>query len=291
MQCRNALTRIDAMRTGELPAKEEHEVHEHLRKCASCDESVADVTELARATRALRMEVPRSVRTALCDHFDILEANGTKVWVAFSDRGLTMIHACGSEDDFRERYAEHSDRELTHAELPQRLRDQVVAALEGRGVDKPKVDLGDVTDFERNVLEILTKIPRGEVRTYAWVARQAGRPAAVRAVGNICARNVVPFVVPCHRVVPTSGGVGNYAFGAPVKRALLEREGVPLGELDRLARQGVRYIGSRTTKIFCVPTCRDARRIRDDNRVPLHDESEAAKRGFRPCKRCQPAAA
>ena len=141
------------------------------------------------------------------------------------------------------------------------------------------------------MLEILTKIPRGEVRTYTWVAQQAGRPKAVRAVGNICARNVVPFVVPCHRVVPAGGGVGNYAFGSPKKRDLLRREGVPVEELEELARKGVRYIGSRTTNIYCFPTCRDARRIREENRVAFRDEEDAARKGFRPCKRCQPLAA
>jgi methylated-DNA-[protein]-cysteine S-methyltransferase len=291
MQCRNALTRIDAMRTGELPESEAHAVHTHLRTCPSCDESVADVSGLAQAVKALRVESPRSCRSAFSDRLDVVDVAGRRVWVAFSDRGLTMIHSGGSEEQFRERYCEHTARDLTRAELPARLREQVISALEGLGVEKPKVDLGDVTEFERNVLEILTRIPRGEVRTYAWVARQAGRPSAVRAVGNICARNVVPFVVPCHRVVPTSGGVGNYAYGAPVKRALLEREGVPIDELEQLARQGVRYVASKTTGIFCVPTCRDARRIQDKNRVSLHDESEALKKGFRPCKRCQPIAA
>jgi O-6-methylguanine DNA methyltransferase len=291
MQCRNALTRIDAMRTGELPDSEVHAVHDHLRKCPSCDESVADVTQLARAAKGLRVETPRSCRSQFCDHLDMLDVAGQKVWVAFSDRGLTMIYAGGSEDEFRHRYCAHAGRDLSRAELPPRLREQVVGALEGRGVEKPKVDLSDLTEFERNVLEILTRIPRGEVRSYAWVARQAGRPSAVRAVGNICAKNVVPFVVPCHRVVPTTGGVGNYAFGTPVKRALLEREGVPLDELDDLARQRIRFVASKTTKIFCNPTCRDARRIQDKNRVPLHDKSEAARKGFRPCKRCQPIAA
>jgi len=69
------------------------------------------------------------------------------------------------------------------------------------------------------------------------VARQAGRPRAVRAVANVIARNAVPYVVPCHRVVPSSGGVGNYIFGSATKRALLEREGVDVDQLDALAKR------------------------------------------------------
>ena len=107
--------------------------------------------------------------------------------------------------------------------MPERLRNEVVSALSGEGVKKPHVDLLAAREFEERVLDVLTRIPRGQVRTYSWVAQQAGNPSAIRAVGNICARNVVPFVVPCHRVVPTTGGIGNYAFGSPMKKELLSR--------------------------------------------------------------------
>ena len=54
---------------------------------------------------------------------------------------------------------------------------------------------------------------------------------------------------------------------------------------------GVRYIGSRTTKIVCFPTCRDAKRIREENRVPFRGAEQAKEKGFRPCLHCQPFAA
>lgn len=291
MRCRSVLTRIDAMRTGELPNDESSAVNEHLKTCRSCGESVHDLGELVRDIKSCTTAPPQSLRSLCYDSFDVIERAGEKVFVAFTDRGLRMIQLAASEHDFRETYLDRFGRELTRAALPERLRKQVVAALSGEGVHDPKVDLSELGEFERTVLEILTKIPAGEVRTYSWVAQQAGRPKAVRAVGNICARNVVPFVVPCHRVVPSSGGVGNYAFGSPRKRELLRREGVPVDELDDLARRGVRYVGSKTTKVFCCPTCRGARRIRDENRVTFHDEDEAMKKGFRPCKVCQPVAA
>ena len=110
-------------------------------------------------------------------------------------------------------------------------------------------------------------------------------------MASYCAKNVVPFVVPCHRVVPSSGGVGEYSFGSKMKRELLAREGVDVDALDALAGEGVRYIGSRTTKIYCFPTCRDARRIREENRVPFHGAGEADRKGIRPCQRCRPVAA
>jgi len=81
--------------------------------------------------------------------------------------------------------------------------------------------------FEREVLEAMRAIPPGEVVTYGELARRVGRPGAGRAVGNACARNRAIIVVPCHRVVPSSGGVGNYSGpgGARLKSMLLEKEG------------------------------------------------------------------
>lgn len=289
MRCRTALTRIDAMRTGELPAGERHELHHHLGICPSCDESVADVETLASTLKALVPASPRSCKDTLkgkcATSFDQVDG----IWVAFSKEGLRMIHRGGTEDEFRAKFARRYSQPLEHAALPDRLRKQVTAALRGEGTAEPLVDWGEeATELEREVLNTLSRIPRGEVRTYAWVARQVGRPKAVRAVGNILANNVVPIVVPCHRVVPAGGGIGNYAFGSAAKRELLQREGVDVDALEALERDGVRYIGSKTTKIVCFPTCKDARRIRDENRVPFHTESEALKKGFRPCLRCQP---
>lgn len=287
MQCRSVLTRVDALRTGELQAGEVGVVQEHLRKCSSCEESVGDVDVLARSLKDLAPAPPRSCREALADAYEQVG----EVWVAFSDRGIKLVHR-GSFEEFRARHCASGGCTLVAGKLPDPLRRQVLAALEGEGVEGPRIDLGDdVSPLEREVLETLTKIPRGEVRTYEWVARQIGRPKAVRAVGTVCARNPVPFVVPCHRVVPAGGGVGNYAFGSAVKKELLRREGVDVDALESLGREGVRYIGSKTTKIVCFPTCRDARRIREENRVPFHGAAEATEKGFRPCKRCQPFAA
>lgn len=287
MRCRSVLTRVDALRTGELPTDEQGVVREHLLTCPSCDDSVADVGMLARSVKSIAPAPPRSVRELLSDSCASIQ----DVWIGFSGNGLRLIHR-GSFDAFRAAYAKRYGRAVQQAPLPEALKKQVTAALEGEGVDKPRVDWGaGLSELERDVLTQLTKIPRGEVRTYEWVARQVGRPRAVRAVGTVCARNFVPIVVPCHRVVPAAGGIGNYAFGSEMKRELLAREGVDVEAIDKLAREGVRYIGSRTTKIVCFPTCRDAKRIREENRVPFRAAEQALEKGFRPCRHCQPFAA
>jgi O-6-methylguanine DNA methyltransferase len=292
MRCRSVLTRVDALRTGELPEHESSEVQEHLSNCRSCDASLHDVDALAANVKALATAPPRSCREALSDSYELLHDGGDPVWVVFSDQGLRLIHRGGTLEALRASYALRTCRSLTAGTLPDALRQQVTAALHGEGVAKPRVDWSYAsTKLERDVLQLLTRIPRGEVRTYQWLARQAGHPKAVRAVGSILARNAVPFVVPCHRVVPSTGGIGNYAFGSAMKRTMLEREGVDVGAIDALAKKRVRYLGSKTTKIVCFPTCRDARRIREENRVPFRDAGEATEKGFRPCQRCQPFAA
>lgn len=294
MQCRNVLTKVDALRTRELPPIEQAAVESHLKTCRSCDASHSDLGALAQVVKSLAPAPLQSCRDAVkndvADSFDDVETDGGRVWVAFTKSGIRMVANAGSIDELRATYAKRYGRELTPATIPDALRRQVIAALAGEGVSTPKVDL-ETSDLERDVLTQLTKIPRGEVRTYAWVAQQVGRPRAVRAVANVCARNIVPFLVPCHRVVPSSGGVGNYIYGEELKRTMLEREGVDVERLDDLAAKHVRYIGSRTTHIFCFPTCRDARRIREENEVPFRDAEEALETGYRPCRHCQPVAA
>ena len=83
--------------------------------------------------------------------------------------------------------------------------------------------------FRRAVLDTLHReVHRGEVVTYGELAAQAGNPRAVRAVGTACATNPIPIVVPCHRVLPASGRLGNYGGGPERKRVLLTLEGAPV---------------------------------------------------------------
>jgi len=286
MRCRSALTRVDAARTGELEPSDDRALRDHLETCRSCGQSLSDIETLARAVKSLAVAPPRSLRETV-DLVDEIDG----VFIGFTKNGLRMIHRGGTLEEFRQRYAHRYGRPLERGKLTGALRKQVTDALHGEGVDKPQLDCCESSDLEVKVMKVLSRIPRGEVRTYGWIAQQVGQPRAVRAVANTIARNIVPFVVPCHRVVPATGGVGNYAFGSPVKRELLRREGVDVEALDELAREGVRYIGSKTTNIVCFPTCKDAKRIREENRVPFHDAAEAIECGFRPCKRCMPFAA
>jgi AraC family transcriptional regulator of adaptative response/methylated-DNA-[protein]-cysteine methyltransferase len=83
------------------------------------------------------------------------------------------------------------------------------------------------TAFQRQVWEVLRSIPAGSTCSYEEVASLIGKPKAARAVGSACARNPVPLVIPCHRVVRKDGGMGGYRFGTERKRKLLELERSP----------------------------------------------------------------
>ena len=93
-----------------------------------------------------------------------------------------------------------------------------LAALDAITVQQPG------TDFLQTTWTALRGVRAGSVVTYGELAQLAGRPKAARAAGHACAINRVAPFVPCHRVVPSSGGVGNYGFGVSVKVALLAHE-------------------------------------------------------------------
>lgn len=83
------------------------------------------------------------------------------------------------------------------------------------------------TLFRQQVYRIVAAIPWGESQTYSQVAAQAGSPGAARAVGSAMAKNRFAPFIPCHRVVPAAGGIGQYGGGVALKRALLEMERQP----------------------------------------------------------------
>ena len=80
------------------------------------------------------------------------------------------------------------------------------------------------TPFQMAVWEQIAKIPYGKTKTYSEIAKAIKKPKAVRAVGTACGANPVPILIPCHRVLPTSGGFGNYAGGRDKKEFLLKLE-------------------------------------------------------------------
>ena len=114
---------------------------------------------------------------------------------------------------------------------PQRfgdLMDRYRAYFSGHQTDFPhELDLAGATLFQQAVWRAARLIPHGQTRSYTWVAAQAGSPKAVRAAGQALARNPLPVIIPCHRVLTGDGGIGGFSGGLQMKRLLLKLEANP----------------------------------------------------------------
>jgi len=194
-----------------------------------------------------------------------------KISIQTTPQGVSLIRA------------ERLEKPATAAarRLAERAREELSEYFEGkRAFFSVPVDLSGAPEFQRKVLAAARRIPFGEVRAYAWVAQRIGHPRAVRAVGTALGRNPVPFIVPCHRVLQTGGGLGGYLFGTDVKSRLLS--------LERITPV---YEGCTSTHIVCRVGCVHGRHMRPDNRVIFASVDDARSIGYRPCKVCKPQAA
>ena len=113
----------------------------------------------------------------------------------------------------------------TAAPVLDRLRAQLESYFAGEPVrfDVP-LDLSAGTVFQQKAWRACRRIPYGETRSYAELARMAGRPGAVRAAGNALNANPVPVLVPCHRVIRSDGSLGGFGGGVSLKKKLLRLE-------------------------------------------------------------------
>ncbi|HMG17818.1 MAG TPA: bifunctional DNA-binding transcriptional regulator/O6-methylguanine-DNA methyltransferase Ada [Gemmatimonadales bacterium] len=150
-----------------------------------------------------------------------------RLLVAATERGVCRVmlgdSAATLEADLRREFDAASVRQEKGRKL-EGFVDAILSYLEGR---EPHLDLPlDIraTAFQRRVWQELQRIPFGETRTYAEVAKSIGQPKATRAVARACATNPVALIVPCHRVVREDGDLGGYRWGVDRKRTLLERE-------------------------------------------------------------------
>jgi AraC family transcriptional regulator of adaptative response/methylated-DNA-[protein]-cysteine methyltransferase len=149
-----------------------------------------------------------------------------RLLVAATERGVCAVKLGDTDAELehllRDEFA-NADLSCDHAVLGEWV-GRVLAYLDGHN---PHVELPlDIraTAFQRQVWQVLQRIPYGETRTYSQVAEMIGRPTAVRAVAHACATNPVALLIPCHRVVRTDGGLGGYRWGLTRKADLLRRE-------------------------------------------------------------------
>ncbi len=159
-------------------------------------------------------------------HYTIVSTYLGRMLVAATGQGICAV-SFGAEDARLEAFLK---QEYPAAEIERGGKElnawvqALLAHLEGNQPDLSlPLDL-QATAFQLRVWEELRQIPYGETRSYAEVARAIGKPAAVRAVAQACARNPAVLVTPCHRVVRSDGALGGYRWGVQRKQALLARE-------------------------------------------------------------------
>ncbi len=149
-------------------------------------------------------------------------------WVGLlaSSRGLTKVTLPQESAEEALRLLGNTPHQATlSAEGLYDIASRLRAYFSGYRVSFPnEPDLSGLTPFQAEVCRATRLIPHGETRSYSWVAKQMDKPGAVRAVGQALARNPLPVVIPCHRVVRSDGRLGGFADGLEMKRRLLELE-------------------------------------------------------------------
>jgi AraC family transcriptional regulator of adaptative response/methylated-DNA-[protein]-cysteine methyltransferase len=149
-----------------------------------------------------------------------------RLLVAVTDRGICAVKMADTDEQLEKDLRD----ELPLANINRDdagLRNTIKQVLQYLSSNEPHADLPlDIraTAFQRQVWGQLRRIPYGETRSYADIAKSLGKPGAVRAVGSACGKNPVAIVIPCHRVVREDKSLGGYRWGLERKKKLLERE-------------------------------------------------------------------
>jgi O-6-methylguanine DNA methyltransferase len=245
------------------------------------DTMLRDYFDASRAPADLEERlVPRAATTSPLD----AERTAARFRIEASERGVRRIDLVAGRGDL---VADRGDRGgletsragiVGHRRHGERARKELAEYLAGsRTFFTVPVDLSGIPEFQGEVLAAAARIPYGEMTSYAALARLVGRPRAARAVGNALGANPVPIIVPCHRIIRGDGTWGHYAFGAPMKTALLTLE-----------RHTPALVGCATTRIVCRRGCAHEQRIHEPNRIVFATVLDAQSVGYRPCRTCRP---
>lgn len=293
---------------GEATPEGVRRVEQHVADCGSCRRELHGYRAMDAAVGGLR-ETPAAeeaasardrLETRLADlrqrllRYRIFPSPLGPILIARSELGISLVEYLDRSSLDASRLTRERGVEIAEGgEELERAHRELMDYFQGsrRGLDWP-VDLRLVrSPFQRHVLEATAHIPYGAVVSYAGLAQRVGKPSATRAVAQALRWNPVPIVVPCHRVVGSSGALTGYA-GSKVnlKQRLLTVEGVPTttaGSAPAI-RSGSMYLLYPGDTEYCVPTCPS---LRTRSAAPLtrfasREVAEAA--GFAPCTTCRP---
>jgi methylated-DNA-[protein]-cysteine S-methyltransferase len=296
-----------AAATGEAALAAAERVDTHLAGCASCRDEFTRYREIDVAVGVLRAATPPTgdveaarqrllarladVRPRLVG-YRVFPSPLGPILLARSEHGVALVEYLGREGAagsrlFRmagvEPQEDGADLERLHAEL--------LDYLGGRRtrLDWPLDLRAARSDFERAVLEATVAVPYGAVTSYRGIAGELGKPAAVRAVAQALRHNPLPIVVPCHRVIGSTGDLVGYA-GQQIglKERLLEVEGVPTrhAHTPQIARDALYHYEPNPSHEYCLPTCGDIAERPIGMLFATRAQAEA--KGLVPCTSCHP---
>lgn len=297
-----------AAAVGEAEAAAVRRVHEHIRPCTPCRKAFEQYRAIEGLMGELRRAAPPSADMALARRklesrlaelrerlmtYCVFPSPLGRILIACSEQGVSLVEYLGrglggsrlSRASGLETVKDGEEIEAFYRELLEYL-DGKRTRLEW------PLDLRLArSEFQRLVLEATASLPYGAVTSYARIARELGRPEAVRAVAQALRWNPLPIVVPCHRIVGASGALTGYAGNRiDLKQRLLAAEGVPTvkaGRDCRIARDAM-YVTARGQHAYCLPTC-GSLAPRTLARLTLFGSRERAEAaGLRPCTTCRP---
>ncbi|MHB8151622.1 MAG: methylated-DNA--[protein]-cysteine S-methyltransferase [Vulcanimicrobiaceae bacterium] len=227
---------------GDCTASLKQAVVAHLEACPPCQELYEQYEGVAyRLSNLPKPEPSCNLSARVLQHIAHLrnKFRSTPVTLAHAPTPIGRVYVGLREDRIvylgidtgqsLERVREHVEARLRRpvivGDAPAWLHDTLDAYFATWQIDDQRVDLSDLTPFEQAALRATATIPPGEVRSYGWVATTIGRPKAARAVGRVMARNPLPLLFPCHRVVDSTGDLHDYGYGLDLKARLLQMEG------------------------------------------------------------------
>ncbi|HEY8297351.1 MAG TPA: MGMT family protein [Candidatus Baltobacteraceae bacterium] len=240
MRCRDVEALWDDIREGMPPLREA--VLSHLKACPPCQELYEQYEGVAYCLSCLPQPEPScDLAAKVVEHIAqikhkyrstpvtlaVVATPIGRLYVGFKDARITFVGIDRGEpaEAIREQVERRLRRNVQTGEAPSWLIGMLDEFFTTWHVDEGRVDISDLTPFEQAALKAAAAIPPGEVRSYSWVAREIGRPRAARAVGQAMARNPLPLLFPCHRVVDSNGELHNYGYGIEMKARILKMEG------------------------------------------------------------------
>jgi methylated-DNA-[protein]-cysteine S-methyltransferase len=295
---------------GEAESGAARRVERHLTTCVSCRREFQEYRAVDGAVTTLRKEPPpvgsltqsrERLETRLADLrnrlliYRIFPSSLGHILIARSELGISLVEYLERGTSLRASRLSHepsvemveggADLEAIYREL--------LEYLEGRRrrLDWP-LDLRLArSDFQRTVLQATAEIPYGAVIPYAGIAQEVGKASATRAVAQALRWNPLPIVIPCHRVIGSSGALTGYAGSKiDIKQRLLSVEGVPTAK-----KAGVLGITPQTMYIlypgdreYCLPTCPSLHTRRPSPLTRFASREDAESVGLSPCTACRP---